>query len=58
MTNTDAYRLYVFGRKIESAIDDEVKKRIPDMIRLHRLKKLRLSIKDRLAGYIRESAFG
>jgi hypothetical protein len=41
-------KLNVLKRHLESAIQDEVRKRVPDTVRLSRLKKLRLSIKDRM----------
>jgi hypothetical protein len=42
-------KLNVLKRHLELAISDEVRKRIPDPVRLSRLKKLRLSVKDRMA---------
>jgi hypothetical protein len=35
---------------------DEVRKRIPDPVRLTRLKKLRLSVKDRMVAGLRNKA--
>jgi hypothetical protein len=41
-------KLNVLKRHLEGAIQDEVRKQIPDPVRLNRLKKLRLSVKDRM----------
>lgn len=49
------YRLSVVHRKLDDAIRFELKRRFPDTIRLLRLKKLRLAVKDRLAGHYREA---
>ena len=46
MTNVEADSLQVYGRALDEAIGDEVKKRVPDPVRLTRMKKLRLLIKD------------
>jgi hypothetical protein len=48
------YRLSVIHRKLDDEIRRELKRRIPDTIRLLRLKKLRLAVKDRLAGNFTE----
>jgi hypothetical protein len=53
MTNVEAYRLQVFGHKLDEAIGDEVRKRVPDPVRLTRMKKLRLLIKDKVAAHLR-----
>lgn len=42
------YRLSVIHRKLDDEIRRELKLRFPDSIRLLRLKKLRLAVKDRL----------
>lgn len=47
------YRLSVIHHKLDTEIRRELKRRIPDSIRLLRLKKLRLMVKDRLAGNVR-----
>lgn len=52
MTSADIYRLSVVHGKIDAAIGDETRKRIPDVVRLSRMKKLRLSLKDRIAAYL------
>jgi hypothetical protein len=48
MSNIDLYRLAVMKSRLDAAVAAEVAKRIPDAIRLVRLKKLRLAIKDRM----------
>lgn len=50
MSAIDLYKLSVMKNRLELAITDEVRKRIPDTMRLSRLKKLRLAIKDQIAG--------
>ncbi|HEU4961546.1 MAG TPA: DUF465 domain-containing protein [Sphingomonas sp.] len=46
--NAITYRLTVLHRKLDDEIRRELKRRFPDHLRLLRLKKLRLAIKDRL----------
>lgn len=46
--NTFTYRLTVIHRRLDEEIRRELKRRFPDTIRLLRLKKLRLAVKDRL----------
>lgn len=46
--NAFIYRLSVIHRKLDDEIGRELKRRFPDSIRLLRLKKLRLAVKDRL----------
>jgi hypothetical protein len=46
--NATLYRLTVMHRRLDEEIRRELKRRFPDTIRLLRLKKLRLAIKDRL----------
>lgn len=46
--NAFIYRLTVVHRRLDEEIKRELKRRVPDSIRLLRLKKLRLAIKDRL----------
>lgn len=46
--NTMMFRLSMIHRKLDDEIRRELKRRVPDTIRLLRLKKLRLAIKDRL----------
>ena len=42
------YRLTSIHRRLEDEIGDELKKRLPDSLRLLRLKKMKLAVKDRL----------
>jgi hypothetical protein len=46
--NAFLYRLSVVHRRLDDEIRRELKRRFPDSIRLLRLKKLRLAVKDRL----------
>ena len=46
--NVLTYRLTVIHRRLDEEIRRELKRRFPDTIRLLRLKKLRLAVKDRL----------
>ena len=46
--NALIYRLTVLHRRLDDEIRRELKRRFPDSMRLLRLKKLRLAIKDRL----------
>jgi uncharacterized protein len=46
--NPMIYRLSVTHRKLEDEIRRELRKRMPDSLRLLRLKKLKLVIKDRV----------
>jgi hypothetical protein len=46
--NAFIYRLSVVHRRLDEEIRAELKRRFPDSIRLLRLKKLRLAVKDRL----------
>ena len=45
---TTLYRLGVIHRRLDDEIRRELKRRVPDAIRLLRLKKLKLAVKDRL----------
>jgi hypothetical protein len=49
------YRLTLIHRQLDDAIRNEMKRRRPDSLRLLRLKKLKLSVKDRLSGLLRQS---
>ena len=51
--STQAYRLTLAHRRLDEAIRAEMTRRLPDSIRLLRLKKLKLAVKDRLAGLAR-----
>ncbi len=46
--NPVIYRLTIVHRRIDEEIRRELKRRFPDSIRLLRLKKLKLAVKDRL----------
>ena len=54
--NALIYRLTVLHRRLDDEIRRELKRRFPDSMRLLRLKKLRLAIKDRL--YLRQLNLG
>ena len=46
--NAFFYRLSVIHARLDTEIRRELKKRLPDSMRLLRLKKLKLAVKDRL----------
>ncbi len=46
------YRLFVIHKKLDTEVEREHLQRFPDTFRLLRLKKLRLAVKDRLAGHV------
>ena len=46
--NAMLYRLSVLHKQLDDEIRRELKRRFPDTIRLLRLKKLKLAVKDRL----------
>ncbi|WP_225421283.1 DUF465 domain-containing protein [Sphingomonas parva] len=48
------YRLTRIHRRVDDAILREMSRRLPDSLRLLRLKKLRLAVKDRLASLMRK----
>ncbi|HEX8223488.1 MAG TPA: DUF465 domain-containing protein [Allosphingosinicella sp.] len=50
-----AYRLTHIHRRLDDAITVEAGRRLPDSLKLLRLKKLRLAVKDRLATLMRRS---
>ena len=50
------YRLTLIHRKIDDQIRSELTRRFPDSIKLLRLKKLRLAVKDRLYRGLRKSS--
>jgi uncharacterized protein YdcH (DUF465 family) len=54
--NAFIYRLIVIHRRLDEEIRRELERRWPDSIRLLRLKKLRLSVKDRLYSKLRRTA--
>ena len=47
------YRLTRIHRSLDEAIQRELTRRLPDSLRLLRLKRLRLSVKDRLHNLMR-----
>lgn len=49
------YRLTHIHRRLDDAITHEMRRRLPDSLKLLRLKKLRLAVKDRLAILMRGS---
>jgi len=50
-----AYRLTHIHRRLDEAISTEMSRRWPNSLKLLRLKKLRLAVKDRLATLMRRS---
>ena len=54
--NAFAYRLIAIHRRLDEEIGRELTRRLPDSIRLLRLKKLRLAFKDRLYARMRRAA--
>ena len=50
---SSTYRLTQIHRGLDDAISREMSRRLPDSLRLLRLKKLRLAVKDRLAALMR-----
>lgn len=54
--NPFIYRLTVTHRGLDEEIRRELGRRAPDWIRLLRLKKLRLLVKDRLSARLRRAA--
>lgn len=51
--SASTYRLTHIHRSLDDAIAREMKARIPDSLRLLRLKRLKLSVKDRLSGLLK-----
>lgn len=52
------YRLTTTHLRLDEAIRSETKRRLPDSIRLLRLKKLKLAVKDRIAALMRSKQLG
>ena len=50
----EAYRLTTIHQNLDQAIRAEMNRRMPDSMRLLRLKKLKLAVKDRLATLMRK----
>jgi hypothetical protein len=53
--SSSTYRLTQTHRRLDDAISREMSRRLPDSLKLLRLKKLRLLVKDRLATLMRRS---
>ena len=53
--SSSTYRLTQTHRRLDDAISTEMGRRLPDSLKLLRLKKLRLAVKDRLATLMRRS---
>lgn len=53
--SSSTYRLTQTHRRLDDAIASEMGRRLPDTLKLLRLKKLRLLVKDRLATLMRRS---
>jgi hypothetical protein len=53
--SSSTYRLTQTHRRLDDAISSEMRRRLPDSLKLLRLKKLRLLVKDRLAKLMRRS---
>ena len=51
--SASTYRLTLVHKSLDEAIRRELKARLPDSLRLLRLKKLKLAVKDRLSGLLR-----
>jgi hypothetical protein len=47
------YRLTRIHRSLDDAISQEMRRRLPDSLKLLRLKRLRLAVKDRLTALMR-----
>jgi uncharacterized protein YdcH (DUF465 family) len=56
--NAFIYRLSVVHRRLDDEIRRELQRRWPDSMRLLRLKKLRLAVKDRLHAKMQRETFG
>lgn len=52
------YRLTSIHKSLDEAISRELKARLPDSLRLLRLKKLKLAVKDRLSALLRRDLLG
>lgn len=51
--SASTYRLTLIHKSLDEQIRRELKARVPDSLRLLRLKKLKLAVKDRLTGLMR-----
>ncbi|HEX8626233.1 MAG TPA: DUF465 domain-containing protein [Allosphingosinicella sp.] len=54
--SSSTYRLTQTHRRLDDAISTEMSRRLPDSLKLLRLKTLRLLVKDRLAKLMRRAA--
>ena len=54
--SSSTYRLTQTHRRLDDAISREMRLRLPDSLKLLRLKKLRLLVKDRLTKLMRGTA--
>jgi hypothetical protein len=54
--SSSTYRLTQTHRRLDDAISSEMRRRLPDSLKLLRLKTLRLLVKDRLATLMRRPA--
>lgn len=51
--SASTYRLTLIHKSLDEAIRREARTRLPDSLRLLRLKRLKLAVKDRLSGLMR-----
>ncbi|MBV8687634.1 MAG: DUF465 domain-containing protein [Alphaproteobacteria bacterium] len=56
--NNLIYRLTSIHRRLDDEIRRELRRRLPDGFRLLRLKKLKLTVKDRLHGHMLRAGRG
>lgn len=49
MSNT-SYRLMEYHQRLDGQLRAELRRRLPDMLRIQKLKKLKLVVKDKLLG--------
>ncbi len=48
LSSTETFKLGVMHFRLDEAIRAEMRRRLPDWVRLRRLRKLKLAVKDRL----------
>jgi uncharacterized protein len=53
--SASTYRLTRIHSSLDEAIRSETRRRLPDSLRLLRLKKMKLAVKDRLAALMRKN---
>ena len=56
--SNQVYRLTTTHQRLDEAIRAEMQRRLPDSLKLLRLKKLKLAVKDRLAALMRAGVEG